>query len=319
MRWGIAGYGDIVRRRALPALLSLSETVACVWGRDFDRARSLCDEYGIASATSDFTALLNSVDAVYVATPVVAHAPLAAAALRAGRHVLIEKPVRGALAPAATLPAAGDLRAGVAYYRRLAPAFLRLRELLGRRRVDRVAVSFRGAFDPAPDDPKYWRTDPALAGGGVLADAGSHRIDLLCRLLGEPGSVSATTARHFPQGAERSARMRLEWPSGTVADLEFAWDDTPARDHLSLSFDGGHLTLDPLDSGHITGTVDAAPVDTRLPPNENPHLPLMADFADSVRNMTEPVCPVEDALAVDRLIADAYTAASTQPVRRPNE
>ena len=171
-------------------------------------------------------------------------------------------------------------------------------------------MEFRSPFDPGPDDPRLWRTDLALSGGGVLADVGSHRLDLLCWLLGEPVVTGARTGLPFDLGAERRARVELAWPSGGVADLEAAWAPGARRDRLYLSFDGGHLKLDPLDSGTVRGIVDGVAVDEFLPPPENPHLPLMADFARSVRDGTDPVCTVHDAEVVDRLIADAYALAA---------
>lgn len=367
LRWGIAGYGDIVRRKALPALLSLGETVACVWGRDAARAQATCEEFGIsrdgssgAFGTSDYTALLDVAEVVYVATPVAAHLPLAIAAARAGLPVLVEKPLGGTAPgrdprgpvpasatahaedayprgtvpgrttgrdPRGTVPASatahtGDAyhrgtmaelataHAGVAYYRRLAPAPGRVREILRGRAVHHATVEFRSHFDPGPDDPRLWRTDPAISGGGVLADIGSHRLDLLCWLLGEPVVTGARTGLPFDLGAERLAGVELAWPSGGTAALEAAWTPGARQDRFRLSFDGGHLELDPLDSGTVRGIVDGAAVEEFLPPPENPHLPLMADFARSVREGTEPVCPVGDAEVVDRLIADAYAFAT---------
>jgi predicted dehydrogenase len=88
------------------------------------------------------------------------------------------------------------------------------------------------------------------------------------------------------------------------------WGPEPRRDHLRLAFDGGHLELDPLDSGNVRGTVDGVTVEEFLPPPANPHIPLMADFARSVRDGSAPICPVRDAFAVDRLISAVYAAAT---------
>ncbi|MFI7447284.1 Gfo/Idh/MocA family protein [Nonomuraea sp. NPDC049714] len=312
LRWGVAGYGDIVRKRALPALLSLGETVTCVWGRDAARAQRTCDEFGAGFGTADYGKLLGAVDVVYVATPVATHLPLAMAAARAGLPVLAEKPL-GVLPAPAERPAADELddaHVGVAYYRRLAPAVRRALDLLSGRAIHEVVVDYRGPFDPGPDDPKLWRTDPALSGGGVLADVGSHRLDLLCLLLGEPVVTGARTGRRFPLGAEREVRARLAWPSGATGEVDTVWGPEPRRDHLRLTFDGGRLELDPLDSGHLRGTVDGVPVEEFLPPPANLHIPLMADFARSVRDGTAPICPVRDAAAVDRLISAVYAAAT---------
>jgi predicted dehydrogenase len=312
LRWGIAGYGDVVRSRALPALLSRDETVTCIWGRNLARARAVGEAYGVTGATCDYSALLGSVDVVYVATPVVAHVPLAVDAMRAGLPVLIEKPLGGT---APELKAGPEVAVGVAYYRRLAPALRRVREILRGRPMDRATVEFRGAFDPDVSDPKYWRTDPALAGGGVLADVGSHRIDLLCWLLGEPAAVTATVGGRFAAGAERAVRAHLSWDCGAEADLDLRWAPGPARDRLSLAFRGGRLVLDPLDSGHLRGVVDGARVDERLPPSGNPHLPLMDDFVASVLGGTDPVCPAGAAMVVDRVIAAAYRAREADAYR----
>ncbi len=317
LRWGVAGYGDIVRKRALPALLSLGETVTCVWGRDAARAQRTCDEFGTGFGTSDYGKLLDAVDVVYVATPVATHVPLAVAAARAGLPVLMEKPL-GALPALVAGPAGGPpdpaelatAHVGVAYYRRLAPAVRRALDLLRGRTIHEVAVDYRGPFDPGPDDPKLWRTDPALSGGGVLADVGSHRLDLLCLLLGEPAVTGARTGRRFPLGAERDVRARLAWPAGATGEVSTVWGPEPRRDHLRLAFDGGHLELDPLDSGNVRGTVDGVTVEEFLPPPANLHIPLMADFARSVRDGSAPICPVRDAFAVDRLISAVYAAAT---------
>ncbi|MGV9599112.1 Gfo/Idh/MocA family protein [Streptosporangium sandarakinum] len=368
LTWGIAGYGDIVRRRALPGLLSLSQRVAVVWGRDAARARALADEHGVPLGTSDYAELLRAVDVVYVATPVAAHVPLAAAAVRAGLPVLVEKPLglfpltpapyggesgtepyggalgtepyggafgtgsyggasaRGERPAAFRARPADGLRAelaapgahvGVAYYRRLAPAVVRLAGLLAGRAVHRVTLSFRAPFDPAPGDPRAWRTDPAESGGGVLADIGSHRLDLLVRLLGEPVTVDAVLGARFPRGAERAARVELSWPSGARASLDAEWAPAPPYDRMAVTFDGGRVELDPLDAGRIRGVVDGAPIDEHLPPAANPHAPLLADFARSVRYGTAPACPFTDAALVDDLIAAAYRAAAPPPSAAP--
>ncbi|MEV7194655.1 Gfo/Idh/MocA family oxidoreductase [Streptomyces sp. NPDC093510] len=301
MRWGIAGYGDIVTRRVLPALHALGEEPVALWGRDPRRAARTAERYGAARSGAAPAVLLSGVDAVYVATPVVGHVPLAQAVLGAGLPVLIEKPLAGGLGTGDALDTAGRC-AGVAYYRRLAPAVRRLREELGGWAPERVEVRFRCAFAPGPGDPMRWRTDPAVSGGGVLADAGSHRIDLLLHLFGRPYEMSARLGRRFPGGAERQAELVLRWRSGLRAHCLVEWGDGPPVDRVRLTGGGRAVTLDPLDSGRIDG-VDGAPL--LLPPPPNPHQPLLADFAAAVATGGAPVCPVAEAVLVDDVIVAA--------------
>ncbi|HEU5474334.1 MAG TPA: Gfo/Idh/MocA family oxidoreductase [Actinophytocola sp.] len=291
MRWAVAGYGDVVVRRVLPALREAGEELAGIWGRTRARAADVAARFGIPVATTDLAELLHGVDAVYVATPVVAHVPVALAAVGAGRHTLVEKPLAGALGSEsgrlAALAAERGVTVGVAYYRRLNPTLIELRKTLAVQPVRQVEVDFRHPFDPARDHPMHWRTERSVAGGGVLADAGSHRLDLLCWLFGPPDTVAGGIADPFPGGAERTAQVRLGWSSGPVANCRFSWCAGPAADRMTITGPGGEIVLDPLDAGLAA----------------NPHTPLVIDFARAVRESTAPVCPLADASLVDTLIA----------------
>ncbi|MFD9908828.1 Gfo/Idh/MocA family protein [Streptomyces sp. NPDC059063] len=336
MKWGIAGYGDVVERRVLPALRALGEEPAYLWGRDADRAAAVALRHGVPASGSDEGALCgDGIDAVYVATPVVRHVPLARRALAAGLPVLVEKPLAGALSQdlgqglgqdqgqdpgqdlsqgqgqnpgqdlSQDLDVAAPPRAGVAYYRRLAPAVRRLRAELEGWPPRHVEVRFRCAFDPGPGHPMRWRTDPAVSGGGVLADAGSHRIDLLVALFGRPAEVRGRLGRRFPQGAERRAEVELRWASGLRAHVLAEWSDEPPVDRFEVTGDGRSLTLDPLDTGRLRIQGPGGARTVTLPPAANPHEPLIADFVRAVALGRPPVCPVADARVVDEIIAAA--------------
>ena len=306
MRWVVAGYGDVVRRRVVPALRELGQDVVGLCGRRAEGAAAVAAALDVPRSGSDLAPLLAGADAVYVATPVAGHLPAAALARRAGRHVVVEKPVCGALAPEPTdlaaLAGSGGPVVAVAYYRRLAPAVRLLGERLAGVAVREVRVRFRAAFDPAPDHPMHWRTVRAVSGGGVLADAGSHRVDLLCALLGRPSRVGGVLSGHFPGGAERRAELVLGWPGGAVAELDLAWADGPAADRLEVVFDGGRAVLDPLDGGALRWRDRSGERVTHLPGPANPHVPLLADVLGAVRDGSPPACPLEAGLLVDEVI-----------------
>ncbi|MDG6102989.1 Gfo/Idh/MocA family oxidoreductase [Dactylosporangium aurantiacum] len=303
VRWLVAGYGDVVVRHSVPALRRLGAGVT-VWGRDPARAAAVAAGLGVEAA-ADFHRALDGVDLVYVATPVVTHVALAGAALAAGRHVLIEKPVAGALGGAAGLAARAEAArriAGVAYYRRLDPLLGALRQRVRGGGPWRVAVDFRDEFAPAADDPKRWRTDLAVSGGGVLADVGSHRLDLLCWYFGAPATVRATLAGRYPGGAERSAQLVLTWPDATTARVRAEWAPGAPLDRLRLESADRVHTVSPLDGGRLA--THGEPPRAFLVP-DNRRLAMFADFMDAAAHGRAPVCPLADGLLVDRVLVAA--------------
>jgi len=282
----VAGCGDVVRRHVGPALAaSHRHRLAAIWGRDKSRANALAASLNVPLATDDFARLCAAVDAVYVATPVSSHLPLAAAALEAGCHVLVEKPLNVGLAPVAPLldrSGAGWPLAACAYYRRIAPALRWLFSAVrtgefGRAR--RVEVSFSSPFDPTADDPKVWRLDRGVAGAGVLAT--------------------------------------LQWPQGLEAACSFAWTNA-RRDRFVVEFERARVALDPLDSGCViaSGTEGG---DRRLEFESaaNPHLHLIEDFERAVASGAAPACTIATALGVDDvLLAAVQSQGRTVPIYR---
>ncbi|MFE9422567.1 Gfo/Idh/MocA family protein [Kitasatospora sp. NPDC006697] len=314
LRWGVAGYGDVVRRRAVPALRGLGQQVDCVWGRDGARARATADGFGARRGTDDFAELLAGVEAVYVATPVAAHVPLLLAAVAAGRHVLVEKPLGGALGydRAGVLAAAGaPVVTAAAYYRRSDPALRAVRGTL-RHGPYRVSSWFRGAFAPGPADPMHWRTVAPVAGGGVLADAGSHRIDLLCWLFGPPSAVRGTVQDPFPGGAERRASVELGWADGTTARLRCEWSGRPARDRLALVGAEHSVRLPALDGGLVEERRPRLRRRRSFARHANPLTPVLGDFLAAVAGHGRPGCPLADAMLVDDLIGRVLGAAGAE-------
>jgi predicted dehydrogenase len=328
LRWAVFGYGDVVTRRVLPALADSGQPVTGIWGRRAEWAELVAQEFGVPCGTDSIDSALDDAEAVYVATPVAAHLRQAVAAARAGKHVLIEKPLRGGLREDDETVAAleelaafarSGLRIGVAYYRRLAPAVRGLVAEAGARpsRDLSARVGFGSLFDPGPEDPMRWRTESEVSGGGVLADAGCHRLDLLCLMFGRPERVTAEFGDRFPGGAERRASLRIAWAHGAEAHGEFAWlrgteTSTAPEDFFALGWPGGGVRLDPLDRGALEfedGEVLA------LPPEPNQHRALVSDFARAVALGRAPVCPLADASLVDEVLrAAAAAAARGEPV-----
>nr|WP_247320882.1 Gfo/Idh/MocA family oxidoreductase [Bradyrhizobium sp. 21] len=316
-RWAIAGYGDVVQRRVAPAILAGENVVlAGIWGRTLARASETAVRFGTV-ATDAIAPLCDSIDALYVATPVSSHMELATLAAGAGCHVLIEKPLSaglGQVSPLAQLARSKSLCIGVAYYRRLLPAVRWLGEEIRSGRFGRsrsALVQFSMPYTPSPNDPMVWRYDRMIAGGGVLADAGSHRLDILSILFGPPVSLIARFLDVTAGGCERAAQVSLAWQDGLVAQLDVAWR-AHHQDRLEIEFESAGLVLDPLDGGTAQISWRDGRTDwLELPGSPNLHEPLVRDFELAVRNQHAPACDLSGGILVDRMLAAAAISNST--------
>jgi 1,5-anhydro-D-fructose reductase (1,5-anhydro-D-mannitol-forming) len=131
LNWIVIGIGDIAKRRVIPAIQA--ESRSCLYGL-VTRDPAKAAPYNTRVFANLDDALSNpAVHAVYVSTPVFLHAPQTIQALRAGRHVLCEKPVAMNEAEARTMLQGADASGktfGVAYYRRSYPKVQRAKQLL---------------------------------------------------------------------------------------------------------------------------------------------------------------------------------------------
>jgi predicted dehydrogenase len=162
------------------------------------RAREAAAELPGVEIVTDYGALAarSELDLVIIAGPNDSHAPLAEAALRAGRHVVVDKPFTVTLAEArhlARLAASRDRVLSVFHNRRWDSDFLTVREAL-RRGLAGEVVRFESRFDRfRPEVQDRWR-ERAGPGAGLLYDLGPHLIDQALLLFGPPDTVLAMLA-----------------------------------------------------------------------------------------------------------------------------
>ena len=210
--WGILGCGDVTEVKSGPALREAARSeVAMVMRRDGAKAEDYARRHGVARWTDDAEAMIADAEltAIYVATPPSTHADYAIRAMRAGKHVLVEKPMAMDVAECEVMAAAAEETGRsltVAYYRRALPRFERLREIARGGEIGRPRLVEVRHFLPAearPDQP--WKLDPAVGGGGFFADMQSHALDWLCHAFGAPGAVRGM--RRSASGAHEAEDM----------------------------------------------------------------------------------------------------------------
>jgi predicted dehydrogenase len=241
--------------------------------------------YGVEAFTDLGQALeADGVNAVYVASPVSLHAPQTLASLRAGKHVLCEKPMAMNYAEARSMvagaEAAGKLL-GIAFYRRTYPKLARTRELLRQGAIGQPLLAYITCYDGWPGDENYapWRLDPALSGGGPLMDVGSHRIDVLNFLFGEPERVTAHIANQVHDAAVAdSATVVIDYPSKVRGIVDVRWNTRTSRDEFRIVGTDGEIDLTPLNGPQLVypgGKED-------IPTHANIHFPCVQNFVAAV-------------------------------------
>jgi 1,5-anhydro-D-fructose reductase (1,5-anhydro-D-mannitol-forming) len=221
VRWGIVGLGRIAGTEIAPAITASPHGVLRgVVSRDQGRASAFAARHAAARALVSYRDLLADpeLDAVYIATPNALHVEQVMAAAVAGKHVLCDKPLGLSAADARRAVAACEragVRLGITFQTRFHDNFGRFRELvqdgsLGEIRVVQVEMSSGRTL------LRGWRTDPALAGLGVINNIGVHAFDLIRFLLGaEVTEVTALTGHE--QGLLPETLVLLRYASGALA------------------------------------------------------------------------------------------------------
>ena len=225
VRVGIIGAGRIAGMVHVPSLKLWPDAceVRAVASRDAGQAKAFADAWAIPCVHPDWRALLADpdLDAVVVCPPSGLTAAVAMEAVAAGKHILCEKPLGLTWPEAEALRKAAEARGVVhmvAFTFRFVPGLRYLKRLVseghfGEVRHWRLSHMTDLMLDPAT--PRAWRNDRRQAGAGVLADMGSHGIDLARYLVGDLAAVS---------GAGRLyVRERRHGTSPVAVDAEDAY------------------------------------------------------------------------------------------------
>jgi 1,5-anhydro-D-fructose reductase (1,5-anhydro-D-mannitol-forming) len=282
LNWIVIGIGDISTRRVIPAILA--EPRSRLYGL-VTRDSAKAGPYKTRSWSSLDEALRDpAIEAVYVATPVFLHAPLTIQALRAGKHVLCEKPLAMNETEARSMLQAGELSGrtfGVAYYRRTYPKVQRAKQLLDAGAIGKAVVAeltSHGWFDEK-ESHRSWLIDPAQAGGGPLYDVASHRIDVLNFLFGQPQRVSAhlsNAVHHY--AVEDNATVMIDYAGGVRGVVDVRWHSKVKRDECRIRGTDGEMDLSPLNGSELIYPGGRE----NLPPHANLHYPMIENFVSAV-------------------------------------
>jgi predicted dehydrogenase len=229
-------------------------------GRDAPAVAEAAEKYGWAESATDWRSVINRDDihVVDICAPGWMHAEIAIAALEAGKHVLVEKPLANTLAEAETMTAAAQAarahgaQSMVGFNYRRVPALALARELIAEGRlgtVRHVRAAYLQDWLADAESPMTWRLRKETAGSGALGDIASHAIDQIQYLTGqtilETSGVLKTfvTQRPGPEGLEDvtvdDAAWATFWLTGDMgASVEASRVATGQKNSLQIEVYG---------------------------------------------------------------------------------
>lgn len=323
---GIIGAGQIARFHAA-AIAAAGGCLAAVADPDEARGRAFAESTG-AAYHPDPHALLadHRVQAVIVAAPNAAHFPLALAALEAGKDVLCEKPLTTNPSHSLRLVEAVRERPGVVfqvgYMKRYNPGFRLLEEKLPRVGAP-LSVEFRVLAERVPSTSESWYRRSGESGGGILTHSGSHLLDVMRWLFGEPTRVDAriTYAPDRP-GLDWATHALIEMASGLSVHLAAistpapglghtgeGWEETVEivgeRGRLRLSSPNWQATAPCLLTLALSGERETR---TLYPERGSPWDAEMRAFLRAVSARHAPKPDVVDGYRVDETLAALYAS-----------
>jgi predicted dehydrogenase len=246
VRWGVLGTGGIARSFVSDCAAAGVEFTA-VGSRTDEGARAFAAEFDIPRAHGDYASLVADpeVDAVYIATPHSRHAEDALLAIRAGKHVLVEKAFTLTAAQARRVVDAArqaDVAVLEAMWTRFLPQSAMIRQVIAEGRIGTPRLVQATHHQALPTDPRHRLRDPAL-GGGALLDLGVYPLSFAVDVLGVPTSLVAAGTLS-DQGVDEQMGIVMTHEGGAQSVLHFALD-LASPDSASIIGTEGRIDLDP--------------------------------------------------------------------------
>jgi predicted dehydrogenase len=222
VRWGILGTGGIARTFVTDLRLTDSGVAIAVGSRTEESADRFGDEFGIAHRHPSYESLAADpdVDVIYVATPHPMHHDNAIVALRAGKHVLVEKPFTMNAAEAREIVRMSrehGLFAMEAMWTRFLPHVAIIRDWLARGMLGDVVTVIADHGQWFAEDAGFRLFAPEL-GGGALLDLGVYPVSFASMVLGTPSRIASMSDPAFT-GVDAQTSMLFGYDSGAQAVL----------------------------------------------------------------------------------------------------
>lgn len=313
VKWGIVGCGDITNKAVAPVMKDdVHSSIHAFCSHSVERAEQMREEFDANAAYDNYTEMLEDdrVEAVYVASPVDRHCEETVRACERGLHVLCEKPMALTIEECKRMIQAaktGDVHLEIAYFRRFWDKTQKMKQLLfegaiGRPISARLRVGRR--YDPDEDDYKHWRVEPERSGGGSMQDVGSHRLDVMCYLLGTPVRAAGlfdTLVMDYE--APDTETLIGQFEDGTHLVVEANWVTGRAYDEFEVRGSEGALIATPFDGDTLILDRYDSTEEFHVPEPEGiRHQPLIEEFTDAVSEGRTPAYDGYDGMLTTAII-----------------
>lgn len=343
LKVGVIGAGSISQYHLTPYKNNPNVTLLAVCDMNLDRAQKTAEEYGAPHAYSDYNELLanEEIDAVSICTWNDTHAEISIAALKAGKHVLVEKPlcrtVEEALKIQQAVKESGKILQ-VGFVRRYDPNAQMLRAFADNGEFGEIYYA-KASYIRRLGNPGGWFADSRRSGGGPLIDIGVHVIDLCWYMMGRPKvkSVSGNTYRKLGnrsniknlssyKAADYSAEsndvedlanalIRFENGATLLVDVSFTLHAKENEGVVKLYGDKGGFEIDPevvIVTEKNDTIINIKPqTDSKGFQFEKAFQSEIDHFVECVQTGKQPISPVEDGVEIMKILRGIYESAST--------
>ncbi len=321
MKWGLIGASTIASEHMIGAIRAQSgHEIVTVLSSDPVRGKEYAAKHGIPTSTSELDDVLNgsNVDAVYISTTNEKHLPQALAAIKAGKHVMCEKPLAMSVTDAVTMVRAAEAASvtlATNHHLRNAGSHMAIRDLIHSGRLGQVLSIriFHAVMLPA--HLQGWRIDNPLAGGGVIPDIVVHDADTVRFYLDEDPSdvVAVERSGAMGQGVEDSVMSVWTTPSGVTVQTHESFTHPFAGSGIEVHGTAGSVIARNVMTQQPVGEVLLRTADGEEQlafSTHNLYQRSVAKFAEAVAGTGEPAATGIDGVK-SLAVAEAVKAAAT--------
>ena len=325
---GVIGVGGIAQVQHLPFLQDYEEVqVIAVCDIDRNKAGAIAQKYSIPKFFRQAEDLLavEEIDAVMVCTPNNSHMPIASAALNAGKHVFVEKPVARNLAEAEKMVEAADAADKflvVGMYHRFRPDSLVLKNFINEEELGKIFMIRSGWMRRRSGTQRpSWMLDRRFSGGGVMIDLGIPMLDLCLWFMDFPQvvSVDALTFNTVMKAKiEDEAALFLKLADNRLITVDVGWN-IPAQNTIAFTVvhgEKGTAWLNPLKiNRELHGQLMELSPGKRYTPMElyqRSFENALKHFLESIRDKRYPISSGKESLKVMKIVEMIYESAKTR-------